>query len=190
MDLLLVLASAAAAAAVVLLWPAARKFPCDGPAVAGVGRVGAARALDPAVVADLVAAALGAGVSPSAAVLAVADSVARVDGTCEGSAYLAADLRRLAAGVRTGDLQLAGTATVLGPLRDAVVFAVRTGTPAAEPLRHAAFELRRAREAAAAGAANRLAARLVLPLGLAALPGFLLLGIAPVVLHLLSSPLL
>lgn len=188
--MLLLLLSAAAAAAVVLLRPTPRTV--GGPGLARPGAPHGARLPppDPALVADLVAAALGAGVAPSAAVLAVAESLLRVDGGTAASAALAGDLRRLAAGVRTGDLQLAGTAPELTPLREALVFAVRTGTPAAEPLRHAATELRRAQEAAAAAAANRLTARLVLPLGLAALPGFLLLGIAPVVLHLLRSPVL
>ena len=188
--MLLVLLSAAAAAAVVLLRPTARRPVHVGPPGPGAAHGLALPAMEPALVADLVAAALGAGVAPSAAVLAVADSLTRVDGAAVGSAGLAAELRRLGAGVRSGDLQLAGTAPELASLREAVAFAVRTGTPAAEPLRHAATEMRRAREAAAAAAANRLAARLVLPLGLAALPGFLLLGIAPVVLHLLSTPAL
>lgn len=194
MPTLLTAVAALAAAGAVLLWPGPRLRPRPRPrrseSTAG-GRAGvhqrAPTSWDPALVADLVGAALGAGVAPSAAVLAVASAIAGVDRD-NGSDDLVSDLRRLAAAIGSGDLQLAVTAPSLKPLREALAFAVSTGTPAAEPLRHAAHEIRRAREAAGVRAANRLAARLVLPLGLAALPGFLLLGIAPVVLHLLSTP--
>lgn len=192
MPTLLIALAALAAAGAVLLWPGPRLWPRPRRSKGTAGGGGGVRqrvptSWDPALVADLVAAALGAGVAPSAAVMAVASAVARVDRD-KGSNDLVSDLRRLAAAIGSGDLQLAVTAPSLTPLREALAFAVSTGTPAAEPLRHAAHEIRRAREAAGARAANRLAARLVLPLGLAALPGFLLLGIAPVVLHLLSTP--
>lgn len=210
---MLSLCTAVLACALVLLWPGGRSARRrtgrngwtgrkrwsgrsgreSGDALTGRGRAAAARTdaspgLDAAVVADLVSAALGAGVSPARAVQAVADSVARTCPPGGGTEPLVGDLVRLAAGVRGGDLQLAVVRPALEPLREALQFAVRTGTPAVEPLTQAAREVRRAREAAAERAANQLAARLVLPLGLAALPGFLLLGIAPVVVQLLSRP--
>jgi len=92
-------------------------------------------------------------------------------------------------GLDTGDFRLVVVGGDLEPLLDAVRFSVRTGAPAGRPLQLAAEEVRRTGEQRAATATARLAARLVLPLGLCALPGFLLLGSAPVVVALLGAGL-
>jgi tight adherence protein B len=148
---------------------------------------GAGDGVDEAVVCDLVAAALDAGVGTATALREVARALEQVPGA--DPAGRAGDLRRCAVGLDTGDFRLVAVADDLAPLLDAVRFSVRTGAAAGRPLQLAAEEVRRAGEQRAATATARLGARLVLPLGLCALPGFLLLGIAPVVLELLSTGL-
>ncbi|MCU1529607.1 MAG: hypothetical protein JWP75_3370 [Frondihabitans sp.] len=63
----------------------------------------------------------------------------------------------------------------------------RAGIPAASLLRSAADERRRDARAAAGKAAERLGVLLMLPLGVCILPAFLLVGVVPLFLALLSS---
>lgn len=65
--------------------------------------------------------------------------------------------------------------------------AVSVGVPAAGLLRAAAEETRRDAAASGLAAAERLGVRLVLPLGLCVLPAFVLVGVVPVVVGVLSS---
>jgi len=68
-----------------------------------------------------------------------------------------------------------------------IALSTRAGVPAAELLRAEAEELRRIARARSAKQAVVLAVHLMLPLGLCILPAFMLLGVAPMVLALLSS---
>jgi tight adherence protein B len=68
-----------------------------------------------------------------------------------------------------------------------LAFSRDAGVPAAGLLRAEAEERRRAERAAGAARAARLETRLLAPLGLCVLPSFVLLGVAPVLLGLLSS---
>ncbi|OYX57207.1 MAG: hypothetical protein B7Y93_02920, partial [Micrococcales bacterium 32-70-13] len=61
------------------------------------------------------------------------------------------------------------------------------GAPLGELARADAAEARAAARAAARETAERLAVRLMLPLGACILPAFLLLGVVPMLLGLLSS---
>lgn len=71
---------------------------------------------------------------------------------------------------------------------DAVLgLAERAGAPAGELLTAAAVQRRRVARAEGRRAAGELGVRLLLPLALCVLPSFLLLGVAPVVLGLISS---
>ncbi|WP_144713915.1 type II secretion system F family protein [Curtobacterium pusillum] len=72
-------------------------------------------------------------------------------------------------------------------LRDVLTLAQRAGVPAAALLRAAAEDVRDDAAAAGLAAAERLAVRLVLPLGVCVLPAFVLVGVVPVVLGVLSS---
>lgn len=63
----------------------------------------------------------------------------------------------------------------------------RSGAPAAELLASSAAQRRRAARASGRRGAAELGVRLLLPLTLCVLPSFLLLGVAPVVLGLISS---
>ncbi|WP_223694397.1 type II secretion system F family protein [Leifsonia poae] len=68
-----------------------------------------------------------------------------------------------------------------------LALAERAGAPAADLLRSAARQARRDARIDGKRAAATLAVRLMLPLGVCVLPSFLLLGVAPVVLSIVSS---
>lgn len=72
-------------------------------------------------------------------------------------------------------------------LAETLALADRAGVPAAALLRNAAEDLRDDVAAASLAAAERLGVRLVLPLGLCVLPAFVVVGVVPVVVGLLSS---
>jgi pilus assembly protein TadC len=138
---------------------------------------------DVALAVDLVAAALRSG-------LPLASALRVVAGACGTHGTVGPGLDRLATVVESGqvpDVDPDGDTDPLAALTEAVAFAVRSGAPIAPLLAEAARTVRRRRRDAAVRAAGRLSAALVLPLGLAALPGFLLLGIAPVVVRLVTS---
>jgi tight adherence protein B len=69
----------------------------------------------------------------------------------------------------------------------AVAFSRAAGVPVAELLRAEADEARREARAAAASRAAALETRLLLPLGLCVLPAFVLLGVAPIAIAIVSS---
>lgn len=73
------------------------------------------------------------------------------------------------------------------PLARALLLAAMTGAPAAEIVARAAADVRADRTAQAQVRAGRLGVLLVVPLGLAVLPGFLLLAVVPIVLGLIGS---
>ena len=72
-------------------------------------------------------------------------------------------------------------------VRDVLAFAVEAGVPVVTLLRAEADAVRREARAIAASRAARLETRLLLPLGLCVLPAFVLLGVAPIALAILSS---
>lgn len=61
------------------------------------------------------------------------------------------------------------------------------GVPAVELLRAEADRARREARTAGRTGAARLSSRLLLPLGICTLPAFLLLGVAPLILSVLST---
>ena len=63
----------------------------------------------------------------------------------------------------------------------------RAGVPAGDLLRSEAEEARRSARASAAAAASVLGVKLMLPLGLCILPAFMLLGVAPLLLAVITS---
>jgi tight adherence protein B len=105
----------------------------------------------------------------------------------------------LAIALRGGAGAARATGLVADAIRDAglpptgddgtelLAFSRDAGVPAAGLLRAEAEERRRAERAAGAARAARLETRLLAPLGLCVLPSFVLLGVAPVLLALLSS---
>ncbi|WFR66665.1 hypothetical protein P9139_18265 [Curtobacterium flaccumfaciens] len=81
----------------------------------------------------------------------------------------------------------ARSATEAARLREVLALSRRAGVPAAALLRAAAEDVRDDAAAAGLAAAERLAVRLVLPLGVCVLPAFVLVGVVPVVVGVLSS---
>ncbi len=138
---------------------------------------------DAALAADLVAAALSGGLGIASALTAVAAAGSH-DGRSPREWSAMDQVAGLASGVAPGARPL--PAAYLS-IADAVTFAASTGAPIVPLLTQAAATARRRRRDGATKAAGQLAASLVLPLGLCALPGFLLLGVAPVVLRLVLS---
>lgn len=92
-----------------------------------------------------------------------------------------------AANLVTTELERAGLAAADHRLDSLVQLSRRAGAPLGELARAEAAEVRANDRAEARIAAERLAVRLMLPLGACVLPSFLLLGVLPMLLGLLSS---
>nr|WP_306239133.1 type II secretion system F family protein [Ornithinimicrobium cryptoxanthini] len=130
---------------------------------------------------DLVALALDAGTSTVGALRAAGDRLPGQGGM---------ELRTVAAALEWGlpDEAAWGSAPPRWePAGRALRLAARAGVPPAGLLRRAADDLRRERLGQVDTATARLGVRLVLPLGLAFLPGFLLTTVVPVVLALAGA---
>lgn len=72
---------------------------------------------------------------------------------------------------------------------DVIALAARAGAPVAELLRAEAFRLRRVARAEGAARAAALGVRLMLPLGACVLPAFILLGVVPLLISVVSVTL-
>jgi len=153
-----------------------RSFRPRGPARRFTGRdpTGA----DPALVLELVAAAMSAGAHPAAALGVVGAAV----GGDDGSALRGVADRMHLGG--NGDAAWAAAPPWCGPLRSALELSARTGAPATRLLQDRAQDVRRRRRRRQQAVAQRLGVQVVLPLGLCALPGFAAWGVVPVVLAL------
>lgn len=132
--------------------------------------------LDPAVLLDLAAAALDAGASIPAALIALGEAAEGASGSA---------LRRSGAALTLGapwHEAWGHASSDLSAVADALEPAWTEGVPAGPLLVRAADHVRAERGRVAHEAAARLGARLVLPLGLCFLPAFVLLGLVPVLL--------
>jgi len=193
MSLALAVGAALSVGAAALLWPPAggarrpRARPPADLAAPGNRRGRPVAAEGPAlpvpVLMELVAAALDAGHAPpsalQAAVAAAGEGTRRqlqpvVNLWCLGAPF---ERAWRDAGARWQ------------PLSRALLLSQRTGASAAAVLRDTARDLRSARRRRARVAANRLGVRLVVPLGLATLPAFVLWAVAPVALGLAQQAL-
>ncbi len=131
-----------------------------------------------AVLVELVAAALACGLPPGQAVGA---AVRASGGQARRDLQRVVDALRLGAGP---DAAWSEAPPRYATLSRTLLIAERTGSSAATALRRAAADERAARRRRAQLAARRLGVQLVLPLGLATLPAFVLLGVVPVVIGL------
>ncbi len=130
---------------------------------------------------DLLALALDAGASPIAALRITADRLPGATG---------AQLRSVAAALEWGLPEEAAWSAApqrWEPAGRALRLAARAGVPPAGLLRRAAQDARRERLNRVQTTTARLGVRLVLPLGLAFLPAFVLTTVVPVVLALAES---
>jgi len=138
--------------------------------------------LAPAVVIELVAAALEAGLSIPRAV----DVVAGAIGSSSPGGQ-ADQLARAAAALRWGaswSMAWSDADGAIATVADALEPAWLHGSAPGEALRAAAAQAHRERRAAARVAAGRLGVLVVLPLGLCLLPAFMLLGLVPVIISM------
>ncbi len=138
---------------------------------------------------DLVAVMLEAGAPVSRALGTLADSCNRplAEGIARVRAALDLGLDWDAAWDAVVDAKNGAPPEGLTELRRALHFAVATGAPSAALIYARSTQLRRTQHRNAEKRAAALGVQLVLPLGLCALPAFICLGIAPVVLAMVPD---
>ncbi len=135
------------------------------------------------LVADLLAAALVAGVPLEHAIPVVARAIGGPAGGALLGVHRRVELGEPMARAWAGLTRAPG----LGGVARAVARSSRTGAPLADLLAQSAEDLRAQASAAALAEVRATGVRAVLPLGLCLLPAFTLLGIAPIVGGLLPS---
>ena len=135
------------------------------------------------LVADLLAAALVAGVPLEHAIPVVARAIGGPTGEALIGVHRRVELGEPMARAWAGLTQAPG----LGGVARAVARSSRTGAPLADLLAQAAEDLRTQASAVALAEVRATGVRAVLPLGLCLLPAFALLGIAPIVGGLLPA---
>ena len=184
-----VLVPAVMVALAVLAWPrrqAGSYLPAGAGHRSGFWRIGrpgrgAEQELEVPDVLDLVALALDAGVGTTTALRAAADRVPGAAGT---------ELRTVVAALERGlpdESAWAAAPPRWEPAGRALQLAARAGVPPAGLLRRAAEDIRAERLGQVETATARLGVRLVLPLGLAFLPAFVLTTVVPVILALAGA---
>ncbi|TLQ01427.1 type II secretion system F family protein [Nesterenkonia salmonea] len=144
---------------------------------------GVGETADAALLLDLTAALLTAGVGIEAA-------LARLASTVPGAEPLAGVHRALAAGASWDQAaELVAEYPQLRTFCDHMSFAYSTGAPSARMLRAAAGRARAELRHAAEAAAEKLGVKMMLPLGACFLPAFILVGVVPVVVSMLPEAL-
>lgn len=135
--------------------------------------------VDTALVLELLAAQLRAGLAPLAALGTLAEAL--------NSRPLHAVCQRLQMGSGWGSAWSDPAAGTFGELRDALAPAYTGGTPSTALLLSLADAHRLSERRAAERAAGKLSVALVVPLGLCSLPAFICLGIVPILISLLPT---
>lgn len=135
--------------------------------------------VDTALVLELLAAQLRAGLAPLAALGTLAEAL--------NSRPLHAVCQRLQMGSGWGSAWSGSAAGTFGELRDALAPAYTGGAPSTALLLSLADAHRLSERRAAERAAGKLSVALVVPLGLCSLPAFICLGIVPILISLLPT---
>ena len=135
--------------------------------------------VDTALVLELLAAQLRAGLAPLAALGTLAEAL--------NSRSLHAVCQRLQMGSGWGSAWSGSAAGTFGELRDALAPAYTGGAPSTALLLSLADAHRLSERRAAERAAGKLSVALVVPLGLCSLPAFICLGIVPILISLLPT---
>ncbi|MET4640167.1 type II secretion system F family protein [Mycetocola sp. 2940] len=138
------------------------------------------RSSAPGLAIDLTAIAMSSGASVDRAVAVVESALARF----QQSEPTRPSARRR---VVSDSPRLVGSSADGAAIRGVFALSRAAGVPAADLLRAEADQARRNARSNAQQAAASLATRLMLPLGLCILPAFLLVGVAPLMLSVLSS---
>lgn len=135
--------------------------------------------VDTALVLELLAAQLRAGLAPLAALGTLAEAL--------NSRPLHTVCQRLQMGSGWGSAWSGSSAGTFGELRDALAPAYTGGAPSTALLLSLADAHRLNERRAAERAAGKLSVALVVPLGLCSLPAFICLGIMPILISLLPT---
>ena len=135
--------------------------------------------VDTALVLELLAAQLRAGLAPLAALGTLAEAL--------NSRPLHTVCQRLQMGSSWGSAWSGSAAGTFGELRDALAPAYTGGAPSTALLLSLADAHRLNERRAAERAAGKLSVALVVPLGLCSLPAFICLGIVPILISLLPT---
>lgn len=135
--------------------------------------------VDTALVLELLAAQLRAGLAPLAALGTLAEAL--------NSRALHTVCQRLQMGSGWGSAWSGSAAGTFGELRDALAPAYTGGAPSTALLLSLADAHRLNERRAAERAAGKLSVALVVPLGLCSLPAFICLGIMPILISLLPT---
>ena len=135
--------------------------------------------VDTALVLELLAAQLRAGLAPLAALGTLAEAL--------NSRPLHTVCQRLQMGSGWGSAWSGSAAGTFGELRDALAPAYTGGAPSTALLLSLADAHRLSERRAAERAAGKLSVALVVPLGLCSLPAFICLGIMPILISLLPT---
>ena len=135
--------------------------------------------VDTALVLELLAAQLRAGLAPLAALGTLAEAL--------NSRPLHTVCQRLQMGNNWGNAWSGSAAGTFGELRDALAPAYTGGVPSTALLLSLADAHRLSERRAAERAAGKLSVALVVPLGLCSLPAFICLGIMPILISLLPT---
>ena len=135
--------------------------------------------VDTALVLELLAAQLRAGLAPLAALGTLAEAL--------NSRPLHTVCQRLQMGSGWGSAWLGSAAGTFGELRDALAPTYTGGAPSTALLLSLADAHRLNERRAAERAAGKLSVALVVPLGLCSLPAFICLGIMPILISLLPT---
>ncbi|WP_311474262.1 type II secretion system F family protein [uncultured Rothia sp.] len=138
-----------------------------------------AASVDTALVLELLAAQLRAGLAPLAALGTLAEAL--------NSRALHTVCQRLQMGSSWGNAWSGSAAGTFGELRDALAPAYTGGAPSTALLLSLADAHRLSERRAAERAAGKLSVALVVPLGLCSLPAFICLGIVPILISLLPT---
>ena len=135
--------------------------------------------VDTALVLELLAAQLRAGLAPLAALGALAEAL--------NNRPLHTVCQRLQMGSGWGSAWSGSAAGTFGELRDALAPTYTGGAPSTALLLSLADAHRLSERRAAERAAGKLSVALVVPLGLCSLPAFICLGIVPILISLLPT---
>ena len=135
--------------------------------------------VDTALVLELLAAQLRAGLAPLAALGTLAEAL--------NSRPLHTVCQRLQMGSGWGSAWSGSAAGTFGELRDALAPSYTGGAPSTALLLSLADAHRLSERRAAERAAGKLSVALVVPLGLCSLPAFICLGIVPILISLLPT---
>ena len=143
------------------------------------GSPAGAAPVDTALVLELLAAQLRAGLAPLAALGTLAEAL--------NSRPLHTVCQRLQMGSGWGSAWSGSAAGTFGELRDALAPSYTGGAPSTALLLSLADAHRLSERRAAERAAGKLSVALVVPLGLCSLPAFICLGIVPILISLLPT---